>query len=66
MSEFTGERAVITGGGRGIGRACARLVAQRGAAAVLMGHDPIALRDAEAELRADGLEVTKVVVDVCA
>jgi NAD(P)-dependent dehydrogenase (short-subunit alcohol dehydrogenase family) len=37
MSEFTGKRAVITGGGRGIDRACARPVAQRDAAVLLMG-----------------------------
>ncbi len=30
MSEFVGKSAVITGGGRGIGLACARLIAQRG------------------------------------
>ena len=39
MTDFEGKGIIVTGGGRGIGLACARLTAERGGSVVLMGHD---------------------------
>ena len=64
MSEFAGKSAVITGGGRGIGLACARLIAERGGSVVLLGHDQDMVQGAEAELRASGLRATAIVADI--
>lgn len=64
MSDFAGRGAVVTGGGRGIGLACARLIAERGGFVVLLGHDREMVEGAEAELRADGLSATAIVADV--
>ena len=64
MSEFAGKGAVITGGGRGIGLACARLIAQRGGSVILIGHDAELLRHAEETLRSERLEATAVVADI--
>ena len=64
MSEFSGRGAVVTGGGRGIGLACARLIAQRGASVTLVGHDAELLRRAEESLRAEKLNATAIVADV--
>ena len=64
MSEFAGKSAVITGGGRGIGLACARLIAERGGSVVLLGHDQDMVNGAEAELRASGLCATAIVADI--
>ena len=64
MSEFAGRGAVITGGGRGIGLACARLIAERGGSVVLLGHDRAMVEDAAAGLRDDGLKATAIVADI--
>jgi len=64
VSEFAGRGAVITGGGRGIGLACARLIAERGGSVVLLGHDRAMVEDAAAALRDDGLKATVVVADI--
>lgn len=64
MSEFAGKGAVITGGGRGIGLACARLIAQRGGAVVLLGNDRETLEGAETTLRDEGFAATAVIADV--
>jgi NAD(P)-dependent dehydrogenase (short-subunit alcohol dehydrogenase family) len=64
VSEFAGKSAVITGGGRGIGLACARLIAERGGSVVLLGHDQDMVKGAEAELRASGLRATAIVADI--
>lgn len=64
MSEFEGRGAIITGGGRGIGLACARLIAQRGGSVVLFGNEAVPLEEAAAGLREEGLKATAVVVDV--
>lgn len=47
-----GKSALVTGAGRGIGLACARALAQDGAAVVIMGRDPERLGKAQAQLRA--------------
>jgi NAD(P)-dependent dehydrogenase (short-subunit alcohol dehydrogenase family) len=64
VSEFAGIGAVITGGGRGIGLACARLIAQRGGSVTLIGHDPELLRQAEETLRAEKLNAAAIVADI--
>lgn len=64
MSEFAGRGALITGGGRGIGLACARLIAERGGAVVLLGNDRAMVEDAASSLRADGLSATALVADI--
>jgi NAD(P)-dependent dehydrogenase (short-subunit alcohol dehydrogenase family) len=47
-----GKSALVTGASQGIGLACARALAQDGAAVVIMGRDPKSLGKAQAELRA--------------
>jgi NAD(P)-dependent dehydrogenase (short-subunit alcohol dehydrogenase family) len=46
MSDFAGKTALIIGGSTGIGEATARLVLERGGAAVLVGRDEAKLRAA--------------------
>ncbi|WP_413989031.1 SDR family NAD(P)-dependent oxidoreductase [Labrys okinawensis] len=64
MMEFSGKGIVITGGGRGIGLACAHLMAERGGAVVLLGNNAETLQDAEADLRDRGYVATAIVADV--
>jgi 2-keto-3-deoxy-L-fuconate dehydrogenase len=45
MSTLAGKRILVTGAGSGIGRAAARLFAERGAELVLVGRRLVALRD---------------------
>lgn len=54
MFELTNKRAVITGGGSGIGRAIASLFAQRGACVHLVDLSESACADAVAAIRAAG------------
>lgn len=64
MSELMGRGAVVTGGGRGIGLACARLIAQRGGSVALLGEDAQVLGQAAATLRTEGFNVAAIVADV--
>jgi NAD(P)-dependent dehydrogenase (short-subunit alcohol dehydrogenase family) len=64
VSEFAGRGVVVTGGGRGIGLACARLIAERGGWVVMLGNEARMVEDAAARLRADGLSAAAVVADV--
>jgi NAD(P)-dependent dehydrogenase (short-subunit alcohol dehydrogenase family) len=66
VSELAGRGAIITGGGRGIGLACARLIAERGGSVVLLGHDREMVESAAATLRDDGFEAAAVVADISA
>jgi NAD(P)-dependent dehydrogenase (short-subunit alcohol dehydrogenase family) len=66
VSELAGRGAIITGGGRGIGLACARLIAERGGSVVLLGHDREMVESAAATLRDEGFEATAVVADISA
>jgi len=64
VSEFAGKGAILTGGGRGIGLACARLIAQRGGSVILLDHDRELLHRAEDTLRTEKLNATAIVADI--
>ncbi len=64
MSELEGKGAIVTGGGRGIGLACARLLAERGANVVIIGRDKAMMESSAASLQAEGLRVSAVIADV--
>jgi NAD(P)-dependent dehydrogenase (short-subunit alcohol dehydrogenase family) len=56
MSQLQGRIAVVTGGGRGIGRAVARLLAERGAKVVVSGRSAQHLNDTAREIGGLGIE----------
>lgn len=58
-----GQRAIVVGGGSGLGLAGARLLARDGATVTLAGRTESKLLDARAGLAAEGLEVATVVCD---
>src|SRR6185437_2048287 len=62
--EFEGRVAVITGGGRGFGKAFGHALAQRGARVVLADIDSSAGDEASAELRKAGGEALALSCDV--
>ncbi len=62
--DLTGRIAVVTGGGRGIGHACAQALAEAGARIVLLERDEAAARDGAETLAAAGAEVSWRLVDV--
>jgi len=62
--DLTGRIAVVTGGGRGIGHACAQALAEAGARIVLLERDEAAARDGAETLAAAGTEVSWRLVDV--
>lgn len=73
QGDFTGKTAVITGGGSGIGAACARMIVDRGGAVILLDRDignanSIALQtNGEAhELDVTDAKAVNAVVDVWA
>ncbi|MFF5532507.1 SDR family NAD(P)-dependent oxidoreductase [Streptomyces cinerochromogenes] len=53
MSDFTGLRALVTGGASGIGRATAGLLAERGARVAVLDLDPARVDEPLLKLRAD-------------
>ena len=53
--DLTGSRALVTGGGRGIGLACAQALAEHGADIVLADIDEAALAEGRAALAANGV-----------
>jgi 3-hydroxybutyrate dehydrogenase len=59
-----GRGAVITGGGRGIGKAVARALAEEGASIVVSARSTKEIDAVAAELRADGFEAHAVTCDV--
>lgn len=61
---FDGKRALITGGGRGIGAAAAAVFAQAGAAVVLCARTAAEVEARAAEIRAAGFEAEAFVLDV--
>lgn len=62
--QFKGEVVVITGGGQGIGKACAEALAELGAALVIAERNGAQLEATAAELRKTGVECVPVVTDV--
>ena len=66
MEKFAvpGQLAVVTGGGRGIGLACAEALAEAGARIALLEHDEQAAEAGRASLVARGAEVSVRLVDV--
>jgi NAD(P)-dependent dehydrogenase (short-subunit alcohol dehydrogenase family) len=59
-----GRNAVITGGGRGIGLACAEALAEAGAHVILADSDAATAREGVATLKAKGYQAEDVVMDV--
>jgi NAD(P)-dependent dehydrogenase (short-subunit alcohol dehydrogenase family) len=64
MGEYAGRTAVITGGGRGFGRAFGEALAARGAHAVLVDRDGAAAEEAATAIRASGGLATGMEGDV--
>ncbi|MEU1010803.1 SDR family oxidoreductase [Streptomyces sp. NPDC005890] len=60
MSDFTGLRALVTGGASGIGRATADLLAERGARVAVLDLDPSTVEKPLLGLRADVTDDTSV------
>jgi NAD(P)-dependent dehydrogenase (short-subunit alcohol dehydrogenase family) len=58
-----GQRAIVIGGGSGIGLGCARLLARDGALVTIAGRTEEKLRDAAATLQGEGLELQYVTCD---
>ncbi|MDG2004282.1 MAG: SDR family oxidoreductase [Novosphingobium sp.] len=63
MSKLEGKVAVITGGGRGIGRAIALRLAQEGAAIVVSSRTEAEIAEAVAQAKALGVNALAVVAD---
>jgi 3-oxoacyl-[acyl-carrier protein] reductase len=61
---ISGKRALVCAGSKGLGRGCARALAQAGVDIILNARGAAALEAAAAELRAYGVTVTTVAADV--
>jgi len=61
---IAGRKAIVCASSRGLGRACARALAQAGCEVVINGRDAKALEATAAELRQAGVKVTAVKADV--
>ena len=62
--DLSGKTAIVTGAGRGIGKACARALAANGARVVLSARTKEQIDQVSDEITADGGEATAVVADV--
>jgi NAD(P)-dependent dehydrogenase (short-subunit alcohol dehydrogenase family) len=61
--DLTGKTVIVTGAGRGLGRAIARGVAKAGAATIVAGRTAADVQDAAQELRRAGGQATATVFD---
>src|SRR5690606_38704383 len=61
---FSGRRALVTGGSRGIGRAIVTTLAREGAEVIFCGRDPVQGKRLAAELRGELLEVRFIPADM--
>ena len=59
-----GKSAIITGGGQGIGLACAEALAEAGARVIIADRDGEVAQTAQASLKAKGYDTETVVMDV--
>jgi meso-butanediol dehydrogenase/(S,S)-butanediol dehydrogenase/diacetyl reductase len=64
MGVLEGKRAVVTGGGTGIGLATARRFHEEGASVVICGRRESVLTEAQRSISATGDQISAVVVDV--
>ena len=64
MMRYTGKVVLITGAGRGIGRATARRLASEGAALALLDRDGAAAEDAAAEIERSGARAIALAADI--
>ena len=62
-NQLSGSRAIITGGGGGIGSASARLLARDGAVVTIVGRTEARLRDVQSRLADEGLNIECFVAD---
>jgi NAD(P)-dependent dehydrogenase (short-subunit alcohol dehydrogenase family) len=64
MGSLDGRSVIVTGGGSGIGAACARLVAAEGAVVTICGRTASKLEQTVEQVRSAGGEIQLVVADV--
>ena len=64
MESLKGKRALITGGGKGIGRALAIALAKEGVDIALMGRTAGSLEAVAKEVQASGVKVAYAIADV--
>jgi len=64
-ANLSGQVAVVTGAGRGIGAAIARQLANRGVTVVVSGRTEKTLRDTASRIAADGGKAETIACDVC-
>ncbi|MFH1481234.1 MAG: SDR family NAD(P)-dependent oxidoreductase, partial [Pseudomonadota bacterium] len=62
--DLKGHKALITGAGQGIGRACAEVFASRGADLVLLDKNPATLNALAEKLTETGSRITVGVLDL--
>src|SRR5579872_1008353 len=64
LFKLDGRVALVTGGGRGIGWACADALAEAGALVIIADHDPDLAEEGRAALSRKGRRVESVLMDV--
>lgn len=62
--KLSGKTAFITGGGQGIGLACAEALAEAGAKVIIGDRDSKVAGDAKANLKAKGFDIETAIMDV--